>query len=87
MWFLYLIECRTPDHYYVGITTQPYRRQHRHERGIGAQFTFCHGVKSFELLETYPTLASALKAECELTKELREIDHFTVAGSIWTRTQ
>lgn len=86
-WFLYLIECQTPDHYYVGISTAPHERRRRHEGGYGAKFTQIHGVKTFELLTTYPSLAEALKAEYNLTKDLREMEGLIVAGACWTQVQ
>lgn len=69
MWFLYLIECKTPNHYYVGITSQLITREERHRSCRGAQFTQVHGVRTFEVLATYPTLAEALKAEYDLTRD------------------
>lgn len=84
-WFLYRIECRTPDHFYIGVTTQPIHRKTKHEQGAGAQFTQCHGVKDFVILAAYDSKAEALSAEHRTVVEIRD-KGFTVAGSGWTQT-
>ena len=35
----------------------------------------------------HPSFAKALRAEYELTKELRAMEGLTVAGACWTQTQ
>ena len=46
MFWVYLIECETPGHIYVGQTSNVVRRYAQHLSGKGAKFTQKHGVKS-----------------------------------------
>jgi predicted GIY-YIG superfamily endonuclease len=43
MYGVYVIECKTPNHYYVGETRQFKHRITSHMRGNGARFTRSHG--------------------------------------------
>jgi predicted GIY-YIG superfamily endonuclease len=80
MWFLYLIECETPNHYYVGISSQPFERERYHRGGRGTPFTELHGVGTFELLAFYDSREEAEKAEQQFTDELRKDTTLVVAG-------
>ena len=42
---VYVLSCRTPDHFYVGITQNFMSRLKNHRRGKGAKFTQTHGVE------------------------------------------
>lgn len=79
MWFLYLIECEAPNHYYVGISSQPFERERKHRAGRGTPFTELHGVKTFELLAYFDTQEEAEQAEQQFTDSLRN-DGFVVFG-------
>jgi predicted GIY-YIG superfamily endonuclease len=82
MWFLYLIECETPRHYYVGISSQPLTRERNHRAGSGkgSPFTQLHGVKTFELLAVYNSREEAERVEQQFTDDLREDGTLVVAG-------
>ena len=41
---LYALECKTPNHYYVGITKNFDKRMNEHRYGNGASWTKRHGV-------------------------------------------
>lgn len=79
---LYQIECQTPNHFYVGISSHIEDRLHRHSSGKGAVFTRLHGVKHSTLICTYEDVQAAKMAEWELVKILRSKGHITCgAGS------
>lgn len=67
LFYVYVLECQTPNHFYIGQTNDVERRVGEHRTGLGAQFTIIHGVK--ELIETYeyPTRGEALHWERTLT--------------------
>jgi len=47
---IYLIKTLTPDHYYVGWTSNTDKRWAKHLGGKGAKFTKKHGVESITIL-------------------------------------
>jgi predicted GIY-YIG superfamily endonuclease len=45
MYYVYVIECRTSDHYYIGLTRHFDERIRMHMCGTAARFTATHGFK------------------------------------------
>lgn len=45
MHYVYLLECLTTDHFYVGTTTNLKHRYTQHLLGNGCRFTAVHGVR------------------------------------------
>lgn len=71
MWTLYLIECVTPNHFYVGITSNYAHRLKTHRGRTGARFTYRHGVKSAQSVHIYPSERLAKLAERLYVAHLR----------------
>lgn len=75
LFHVYVIECETPLHFYVGMTTRPRSRGYEHKRGK-VEFTDKHGVSQIHLLQTTESRIEALKAELLLYKKLKSIGLF-----------
>ena len=60
---VYVAECTTPDHYYVGSTLRlPFYREEEHAAGGGAKFTSKHGYEGMVVMEMVePAQASTLE--------------------------
>ena len=70
---VYVIECRTPDHFYVGTTLREmFVRQREHEAGYGSRWTHRHGVKRVMFDQIVPTGTSGT-LENDLTKHLMSV--------------
>ena len=80
-YFVYVIECRTPNHYYVGFTRNLYQRITQHNTGIGSEFTKIHGVKRVVETFYYFTEDDALAAEEKITRQyMKKFGASNVAG-------
>lgn len=82
--YLYQIECHTPYHVYIGITTSPAHRKWQHEHARGAEFTKKHGVKKFTVLQRFHNFEAARIAEDLRTRQLDARELLTVRGGSWT---
>ena len=70
---VYVLECRTPDHFYVGTTLREMSvRQREHEAGYGSRWTHRHGVKRVMFDQIVPTGTSGT-LENDLTKHLMSV--------------
>jgi len=81
-WYLYIAEARTGN-YYVGISTEPERRLHDHNRGKGAVMARSQGP--FRLVYTssaMPNQSTARKKEMEVKKWTRQQKQQLINGEI-----
>lgn len=80
---LYIVDCGY-DHFYIGITAKPTRRELQH-RGIlkgGAYFTSRHGFVNFRVLAWFENRKEASKAEQHYTHKMRRrYKTWTIAGA------
>jgi len=81
MFYVYLIQCKTPFHIYIGLTARLHRRIHQHEIGNGAFFTRKHGFSYYIVLDTFDLEADAKKFEWEIVQELGNDPQLTVRGA------
>lgn len=85
-YYVYVIECQTPDHYYIGYTHDLENRIEEHKKGDGAKFTKIHSVKKVIYFEGISSLKKAKDREQELTLEyMRKFGQENVAGSIYSQ--
>ena len=77
---VYVIECNTPKHVYVGITRNIARRLYQHRAAQGSEFTKKHGVHSVLRIQFVYNERAALKLEDEWTSTYKAFG-FTVAGA------
>lgn len=82
---LYVIECATPYHFYVGISKEIDVRIKRHVSGHGSSWTRLHGFKKVVLTKEFPDDRLAKQAEMMEVKRLRRIGN--VRGAGWTSIQ
>jgi len=68
MIYVYVIECKTPNHYYIGLTADYERRIRRHKEGGGARFVKVHGFKRVVRVEFYELYYYAKERELKLTE-------------------
>jgi predicted GIY-YIG superfamily endonuclease len=80
LFYLYEIECLTPNYFYVGISETPDRRIEWHRRGLAARFTAKHGVKAHRILWRFSGEGAAKKAEWSRVKQLEERGHVVRGG-------
>ena len=78
--YLYLIQCHTKNHYYVGITGDVKKRMILHKNGNGAWFVKQHGFKSYRVLGTGFEWKKAGKLETRITAELNKAGYITCGG-------
>jgi predicted GIY-YIG superfamily endonuclease len=82
---VYVLECCTPKHYYIG-HTRTNRRLIDHVNGYGAEFTKMHGVRRIAHYEHLDDLESAKEREKELTHHFALLHGFeNVAGASWSQ--
>lgn len=86
MFTLYQVECMTPNHFYIGISTDINRRIIEHQNGRGARFTRKHGVRTITLLQTFPSATAAKKAERETVIALQN-HGLIAAGAAWCQSR
>jgi predicted GIY-YIG superfamily endonuclease len=74
LYTVYLIECVTPLHFYVGMTSNLERRIEQHRRGgkDGAWWTWIHGVKNYRVVAENLTKKQALSVELKTYKILKK---------------
>lgn len=71
--WVYCIECRTPNHFYVGMTSNVQRRLNAHlNKQGGSPFTKKHGVKSWFLVTNTRSRAMATEIELMLYLALKK---------------
>lgn len=88
MYYVYVIECATPNHYYIGLTQDFEGRIRRHMDRKGAKFTSEHGFKRVICKEEYYWEDDAKERESELTQDY--IDKYgieNVAGAGWSQVR
>lgn len=76
MYNIYCIECFTPNHFYVGQSSQVFHRLYQHTRGQGSRFTKEHGVKFWSVVN------DAVDYEDALIKEFREYQYQKSLGHV-----
>ncbi len=75
VWHIYIIECCTPHHIYVGITRgSAMRRWLQHAAGLGARFTRAHGVHRATICYSTYSMRDAEWIEHFQVKELRRLN-------------
>ena len=72
-YYVYIIECEG-DHFYVGYTSNFFRRMDEHESGNGAAFTREYKPKEVIYVEPHERKSDAMERENEITLKL--MDHF-----------
>lgn len=80
---VYLIECQTPNHFYVGMTSNWRKRRQRHLAIKGSVWTSQHGVKSIQLMAECETEKEAKQLERVLTLQIKS-EGRQVRGAGWT---
>jgi predicted GIY-YIG superfamily endonuclease len=71
-YYVYLIECKTPEHYYIGLTQHLEYRLKQHAKGRGAQFTKHNGFKKVLRVIKCRNLEHAKFVEKNLTRAYRK---------------
>lgn len=71
MYYVYVIECETPNHYYVGLTQNFAERMKQHESGTGSEFMSVHKFKKVVYKETHEWEEDAKTRERELTMQYK----------------
>jgi predicted GIY-YIG superfamily endonuclease len=84
---VYLIECETPDHWYVGVTSDYQKRRAAHAAGTGAAFTRVHGFKASTVIQEVSDMEAAKAAERTVTEALRRGPDLHVAGAGWSQAK
>ena len=80
-YFVYEIECNTPNHFYVGLTEDFDRRIRQHQGPCGGSvFTKTHGVKSAKVVTTSESLDEAKRLEW-LHVQTLDKEGFVVRGA------
>jgi predicted GIY-YIG superfamily endonuclease len=88
MYYVYVIECRTPDHYYIGLTQHFDERMGKHMCGTAARFTATHGFKKVISKQGYEWKEDAKDRERELTEQYTQrYGVEKVAGAGWSQVQ
>ena len=72
-WGVYIIECETPDHIYVGMSNNISRRLAQHRAGKGSKFTREHGVKKLLRAEFFENRKDTEAFERQMTKHYRSL--------------
>ncbi len=83
---VYVLKCKTPGHYYVGITDNLERRVRQHAMGRGAEFTRLHGFRSLLIFYTVGSEQQAKKVERTWTLRSRSLA-VPVAGGGWSASK
>lgn len=83
---VYVLKCKTPGHYYVGITTDLDHRLAQHRAGQGAEFTKLHGFHSLRVAITARNETEAKMLERELTRTLQACVP-RAAGAGWSASK
>ncbi|MCX6819619.1 MAG: GIY-YIG nuclease family protein [Candidatus Aenigmarchaeota archaeon] len=79
---VYVLKCKTPNHYYIGITRDFSKRFYYHIKKEGSRFTQVHGVDKIEKVIKLDSLEEAKKKEKELTIEyMKKFGSSNVAGA------
>jgi len=81
MIYVYVLECKAPRTYYVGLTKYPRKRMLKHMRKA-CKFTREHGVKSIACVLPFETEEHAYLAENSITLALHSLG-LNVAGGMW----
>ena len=66
-YFVYVISCKIPYHYYIGLTSQFNRRISAHKKGRGAKFTKVFGFKRILFKKIYSSISEAKETESRWT--------------------
>jgi len=77
---VYLIECKTPNHFYVGITGCLGHRMEQHKGKEGSVWTKKHGVKCWQVIARGLAKDEALSVERKVYLIMKEMG-FEVRGA------
>ena len=69
---VYVIACKSPNHFYVGYSREFDKRMKTHKRKGGAMFTKIHGFDKVIFTKEVSSIEEAKKLENKLTFELIE---------------
>ena len=69
---VYVIECSTPNHFYVGQTNSYKHRIEQHRTGHGMPFTAKYGVSKTYIVKVFSSRNEAMIEESRLRRELFE---------------
>jgi len=84
-WYTYIIQCETPDHFYIGISQNIKHRIERHKLRKGSRFTQMHGAKSAIYIENNQTYEQAKNREKLLTKQWKQfLGNENISGGMLT---
>lgn len=81
MYWLYLIECKAPNHYYVGVTGDIHHRIRKHQEGRGSKFTQKYGFKDYAILSEHQLRSEAARAENEFVRSVLKLPGHVVSGA------
>lgn len=84
---VYVIECLTANHFYVGATQHLIDRIRSHRRGGGARATAKFGFKKLAQVIEVCDMEQAKKLEKLLVLRLRQNAGYIVYGAGWTPTK
>ena len=85
---VYVLRCKTSNHFYIGMTKEFLVRILRHFRGTGANFTKRHGADKIESVRYFKNRGVAQDAETEITKSyIHKYGINNVAGSVWSKVR
>lgn len=86
MYYVYVIECEIPNHYYIGLTQNFDERIRKHMNRKGARFTSLHGFKKVICKEEYYWREDAKVRERELAQDyINKYGVENVAGAGWSQ--
>lgn len=88
MYYVYVIECATPSHYYIGLTQHFEERIKNQMCGKGAKFTCVYGFKKVVCKEEYYWEEDARDRERELARDyMCKYGIENVAGAGWSQVR
>ena len=84
---VYIIKCKDPKHYYVGITSNLEKRLEAHKTGEGSRFIQVHGFDKLIHSESLENVKEAKYREKQLTLQYMKLFGFdNVAGAGFSQT-
>jgi len=84
---VYMIKCKTKNHYYVGISQNPTNRIKSHKANTGSAFTKKYGFDSYRIVKACNTKKLATEIEASITYTLSRLPKHVVAGAGWCQTK
>jgi len=83
IYYVYVINCLTPDYVYIGMTKHLEHRISKHKAGEGSAFTKRFGYKEHYVVGTFESKSEAKKYEGRMFHGLKK-EGKKVCGSLWS---